>query len=56
VEHDALGVRHLGHFLDREDGAGLVVGPHRRNDGDAVVEQGLVLVEVDRPFLSTFSL
>jgi hypothetical protein len=51
MEHDALLVRHFGHFLDREDGPGFVVGPHRRNDGDAVVEQGLVFVEIDAALL-----
>jgi hypothetical protein len=47
VEQDALLVRHLGHLLDRKEGARFVVGPHRRNDRHAVVEQRLVFVEVD---------
>ena len=51
VEHDAFFMRHLGHFLDRKQRPGFVVGPHDGDDRDAVVEQGLVLVEIDAALL-----
>jgi hypothetical protein len=54
MEHHAGGVRHVGHFLDREEGAGFVVGPHHRDDGDLVDSSRRYSSRSRRPFLSTF--
>jgi hypothetical protein len=51
VEHDALLVRHSAISSTGKSVPGFVVGPHRRDDGDAVVEQRLVLVQVDAALL-----
>jgi len=54
MEYDALGGSQLRHFNNQKNGAGFVVGPHHRDDGDTVIQQGLVFVHVDAPHLVHF--
>ena len=49
VEHDPGGLGQHGHVLHREEGAGLVVGPHDRDDGDLVGQQIHVRLHVEPP-------